>query len=39
MDSGSPLAGVVLLMAAFVIYFTPTFVAAKRKHRNGNSIF
>lgn len=39
MDSGSPLAGFVLLMAAFVIYFTPTFVAAKRKHRNGNSIF
>ena len=39
MESGSPVAGFVLLMAAFVIYFTPTFVAAKRKHRTGNSIF
>lgn len=39
MDSGSPVAGFVFLMAAFIIYFTPTFIAAKRKHRNGNSIF
>lgn len=37
-DSG-PFAGVILLLAAFVIYFAPTFVAAKRGHPNGTSIF
>lgn len=35
----SPFAGVILLMAAFAIYFLPTFVAAKRGHPNGTSIF
>lgn len=33
------MAGVVLLMVAFVIYFLPTFVASNRKHVNGTSIF
>lgn len=39
MDSGSPWAGFVLLVAAFVIYFLPTFVASNRKHVNFTSIF
>lgn len=33
------MAGVVLLMVAFVAYFLPTFVASNRKHVNGTSIF
>lgn len=33
------MAGFVLLVVAFVVYFLPTFVASNRKHVNGTSIF
>ncbi|WP_460116637.1 superinfection immunity protein [Pseudomonas sp. S2_C03] len=39
MDSGSAWAGLVLLVAGFLIYFLPTFVASSRKHVNFTSIF
>jgi hypothetical protein len=38
-DGSSPVAGFVLLMVAFIAYFLPTFVAAKRGHPNGTAIF
>lgn len=38
-DGSSPLAGLFLLAASFVMYFLPTFIAAKRGHPNGTSIF
>ena len=37
-DGSSPLAGFVLMVIAFVAYFLPTFIAAKRNHPNGNGI-
>ncbi|KAB5626293.1 superinfection immunity protein [Pseudomonas putida] len=39
MESSNPIAAFIMLIAAFVIYFLPTFVAAKRRHPNGTSIF
>ncbi|KXK67303.1 hypothetical protein BC89_32885 [Pseudomonas monteilii] len=38
-EETSPIAAFIMLIAAFVIYFLPTFVAAKRGHPNGTSIF
>ncbi|MEW5666182.1 superinfection immunity protein [Pseudomonas putida] len=38
-EETSPVAAFIMLIAAFVIYFLPTFVAAKRAHPNGTSIF
>lgn len=38
-EETSPVAAFIMLIAAFVIYFLPTFVAAKRGHPNGTSIF
>ncbi len=37
-DGSSPIAGFVLMVIAFVAYFLPTFIAAKRNHPNGNGI-
>lgn len=37
-DGSSPVAGFVLMVIAFVAYFLPTFIAAKRNHPNGNGI-
>jgi len=38
-EETSPVTAFIMLIAAFVIYFLPTFVAAKRGHPNGTSIF
>lgn len=38
-EQASPVAAFIMLIAVFVIYFLPTFVAAKRGHPNGTSIF
>lgn len=38
-EETSPVAAFIMLIAAFVAYFLPTFVAAKRGHPNGTSIF
>jgi hypothetical protein len=38
-DGSSPIAGFVMLVVAFVAYFLPTFIAAKRGHPNGTGIF
>lgn len=38
-EETSPVAAFIMLIAAFVIYFLPTFVAAKRGNPNGTSIF
>lgn len=35
----SPVTAFILLIAAFVVYFLPTFIAGKRRHPNGTSIF
>lgn len=37
-DGSSPIAGFILMVIAFVAYFLPTFIAAKRNHPNGNGI-
>lgn len=40
MSSGSsPVAGFFLLAIAFIVYFLPTFIASRRNHPNGTSIF
>ncbi len=38
-NDSSPVAAFVLLMVMFVVYFLPTFIAARRKHPNGTPIF
>lgn len=38
-DGSSPVAGFILLAIAFVAYFLPTFISAKREHPNGTGIF
>lgn len=38
-DGSSPMAGFVMLMVLFVLYFLPTFISAKRGHPNGTGIF
>lgn len=38
-DGSSPIAGFILLAIAFIAYFLPTFIASRRDHPNGTSIF
>lgn len=38
-DPSSPITGFILLAIAFIAYFLPTFIAAKREHPNGTGIF
>ncbi|WP_033063671.1 superinfection immunity protein [Pseudomonas brassicacearum] len=38
-NGSSPVAGFILLAIAFIAYFLPTFIASKRDHPNGTSIF
>ncbi|BBT40995.1 superinfection immunity protein [Pseudomonas putida] len=38
-SESSPVTAFILLISAFVIYFLPTFIAARRGHPNGTSIF
>lgn len=38
-DASSPMAGFLLLAIAFIAYFLPTFISAKRDHPNGTGIF
>jgi hypothetical protein len=38
-DGSSPMAGFIMLMVLFVLYFLPTFISAKRGHPNGTGIF
>lgn len=38
-NDSSPIAAFVLLIVSFVVYFLPTFIAARRKHHNATGIF
>lgn len=38
-NGSSPVAGFILLAIAFIAYFLPTFIASRRDHPNGTSIF
>lgn len=37
-DGSSPIAGFVLLVVGFLVYFLPTIIASRRSHPNGNGI-
>lgn len=38
-NESSPMAGFIFLVIAFIAYFLPTFIASRRRHPNGTSIF
>lgn len=38
-DSGSPILGLIVLAFAFFLYWYPSLLAAKRRHRDKGSIF